>query len=215
MEHLLELAIYSIIFISGSVIGSFLNVVIYRFPKKENIAKRHALVEIFTGVICVMTFIVNGRNIESIFLFLFAAILIVIGWIDWDTMTIPNSLVISVMICALPFLVISTEIMVWERLVGFVVISVPMLLLAMAISGAFGGGDIKLMAASGLILGFKNNIVAMFIGVLIGGIYGIYLLRTKKVEKKGHMPFGPFLCVGCYLAALFGGEIIQWYLGLF
>lgn len=254
MYYLLFAVMYIMIFVYGSTIGSFLNVVIHRLPKKEDIvlershcpscgekiksydlipvisylllrgrcrncktyiSKRYPLVEMFTGVICVITFMVNGCNVVSIILFIFAAILIAIGFIDWDTMTIPDSLVISIIVCSVPLFFLQPEISVWERLVGFVVISVPMLLLTMIVPGAFGGGDIKLMAASGLVLGLGNNVVAAFIGVLIGGTYAIYLLRMKKVEKKSHMPFGPSLCIGCYIAALFGDAIIQWYLRFF
>ncbi len=245
---------YVMTFIYGSIIGSFLNVVIYRIPRKENIAlgrshcpncgeqiknydlipiisymilkgrcrnckthisKRYPLVEMFTGVICVCTFMVNGFNIISVLLAIYAMILIAISFIDWDTMMIPDELVISIIVCSIPFFFLQPEMLIWSRVGGFLIVSVPMLLLAMIVPGAFGGGDIKLMAASGLILGLGNTVVAAFIGILIGGTYAIYLLRTNKVERKGHMPFGPSLCMGCYIAALYGEAIIQWYLGFF
>lgn len=254
MTYIINTIMYAMIFIYGSVIGSFLNVVIYRVPRKENIAKgrshcpvcgtqiknydlipilsylllkgscrncqshiskRYPLVEIATGVICVFTFWMNGINVTSACLCIFASILLAIGLIDWDTMTIPDELVISIIICAIPFFFLQPEIAIWSRIAGFFIVSLPMLVLAMIIPGAFGGGDIKLMAASGLILGMANSVVAVFIGILIGGSYAIYLLYLKKIERKDHMPFGPSLCIGCYLGCLYGGRIIEWYLGFF
>jgi leader peptidase (prepilin peptidase)/N-methyltransferase len=64
------------------------------------------------------------------------------------------------------------------------------------IPGGFGGGDIKLMAAAGIVLGWKGNVFAFFIAALLGGVYGIYLLVTKKKGRKEHFAFGPFLSIG-------------------
>ena len=76
---------------------------------------------------------------------------------------------------------------------------------------AFGGGDIKLMAAAGLFLGWQNTLLAMFFGIVFGGMYGIYLLAAKKAGKKDHFAFGPFLCAGIVIAMLFGGPVLEWY----
>ena len=78
-------------------------------------------------------------------------------------------------------------------------------------AGGFGGGDIKLMAAAGLFLGWQNTLLAMFFGIVFGGIYGIYLLAAKKAGKKDHFAFGPFLCAGIVIAMLFGGPVLEWY----
>ena len=84
-------------------------------------------------------------------------------------------------------------------------------LLCLVIDGAFGGGDIKLMAAAGLFLGWQNTLLAMFFGIVFGGMYGIYLLAAKKAGKKDHFAFGPFLCAGIVIAMLFGGPVLEWY----
>ena len=94
---------------------------------------------------------------------------------------------------------------------GLLVLSPLLLLLCLAIDGAFGGGDIKLMAAAGLFLGWQNTLLAMFFGIVFGGMYGIYLLAAKKAGKKDHFAFGPFLCAGIVIAMLFGGPVLKWY----
>ena len=63
-------------------------------------------------------------------------------------------------------------------------VSVPMLLLTLAVPGAFGGGDIKLMAASGFFLGMDAIVCAMMFGLLTGGC----LLYTSRGALSG----GPF-----------------------
>ena len=90
------------------------------------------------------------------------------------------------------------------RLAGALCVSVPMLVLAVLIPGAFGGGDIKLMAACGLFLGWKITLVSTALAILFGGIYGCYLLAAKKADRKAHFAFGPFLCIGMAIGLLYG-----------
>ena len=98
------------------------------------------------------------------------------------------------------------------RLIGALIISVPMLILALVIPGAFGGGDIKLMAASGLLLGTASTVCAMFIGIVTGGGYAAVMLAGKKLEKKDQFAFGPFLALGLAAAVFWGDQIAAWYL---
>ncbi|MFI3115377.1 MAG: prepilin peptidase [Clostridia bacterium] len=179
---------------------------------KSVISPRYAIVEFFTGVIFLIAFLINGLNPLSIAIAGFSAILIVITLIDLDTMTIPDSLLVAIAVLIVPFAILQNNITIQERILGFFIISFPMFVLTMIIGGAFGGGDIKFMAVCGALLGAKDISVAMFIAILLGGIYSIYILLTKKVEKGTHIPFGPYLCVGCYIAVLYGTQIIDWYL---
>jgi leader peptidase (prepilin peptidase)/N-methyltransferase len=88
-----------------------------------------------------------------------------------------------------------------------------MLAMALFIPDAFGGGDIKLMAVAGFMLGMGNTLLATFIGILLGGAVAAWLLIKKTREK--HMAFGPYLCIGIMTSLLFGDIIIQWYFSLF
>lgn len=64
----------------------------------------------------------------------------------------------------------------------------------------FGGDDVKMMFAAGLVLGWKGNVAAFFIGVITGGVYAIVMLATKKKGRKDHFAFGPFLAAGILIA---------------
>jgi leader peptidase (prepilin peptidase)/N-methyltransferase len=70
------------------------------------------------------------------------------------------------------------------------------------------------MGACGILLGWKLEVVATVIAIVIAGIYAIFLLYQRKKERKEHFAFGPFLCVGMAVAILWGEEFITWYLGL-
>ena len=137
-------------------------------------------------------------------------ILLSVSLIDAETQTIPDRLNLALAVCGAVSVLLSPA--DWlPHIIGALCVSVPMFLLCLVIDGAFGGGDIKLMAAAGLFLGWQNTLLAMFFGIVFGGMYGIYLLAAKKAGKKDHFAFGPFLCAGIVIAMLFGGPVLEWY----
>jgi leader peptidase (prepilin peptidase)/N-methyltransferase len=78
-----------------------------------------------------------------------------------------------------------------------------------------GIGDIKLVTLIGLVTGFPLVLVALFFGIVIGGIVAIILLIFRKKGRKDVMPYGVFLAIGPIVALLWGNGIIDWYLKLF
>ena len=182
---------------------------------------RYLLVELLGGVLalgCRWRFGVAyaladglfGMRWQGLVALALCGVLLSIALIDAETQLIPNRLNAAVAVLAVVNLLLSPA--RWGgALIGAVCVSVPMLLLCLAIPGAFGGGDIKLMAAAGLFLGWQHTLLAMFFGILGGGFYGIYLLAAHKADKKDHFAFGPFLCVGIVLALLFGDPVLAWY----
>lgn len=99
-------------------------------------------------------------------------------------------------------------------LIGMVCVSGFLLLLYLITKGrGIGGGDIKLMAAAGLLLGWKHIILALILGCIIGSVIHIILM---KVSDKGRMlAFGPYLSVGIVISMLCGDRLLNWYLGIF
>lgn len=140
-------------------------------------------------------------------------ILLAITMIDFDTMIIPDGLNIAMFIVSIVLMYVR-HMSLLESIMGMFCISVPMILLNVLIAESFGGGDIKLMFVSGIALGWKYSLLAAFIGILLAGSYSIYLLVSKKINKKGHIAFGPYLSIGIFIALSYGSEIISWYLNL-
>ncbi|MDR5683544.1 MAG: prepilin peptidase [Armatimonadota bacterium] len=90
-----------------------------------------------------------------------------------------------------------------------------LLLIAMASRGGMGGGDVKLAAMMGTFLGWPLIGVGLFAGVLIGGLVALVLLATGIKKRKDHIPFGPALAVGGFVAMEWGRQLLRWYLGAF
>lgn len=180
---------------------------------KSPISLRYPMVELLGGVFAILVVWQYGWSLQSVLIFAFLCILTVTAFVDYDTMEIPNGFVIAALISGIAAIFLFPQISLLSRLIGFLCVSLPMLLITFLIPGAFGGGDIKLMAACGLFLGWQLTLLSFFLAVLGGGAYGGWLLITKKKGRKEHFAFGPFLCVGMAAAVFIGTPIINWYAG--
>ena len=78
-----------------------------------------------------------------------------------------------------------------------------------------GFGDVKLGVLMGVILGFPNALVALFLSYILGSIVAIFLLITKKREIGGRLPFGTFLVVSTIITMFYGELLLNWYLNLY
>ena len=214
------------IFLSGGVIFFYLGRLSRRLIFKEtekqedvNVLKKmtpaeNRMVSLAGGILALVITGYYGMSMAALTLFLVSAVLVMITVIDAYTQTIPP--VLNIILGALGLVSILTMpgISVAERVIGFFCISVPMLLIVLLVPGGFGGGDIKMMAASGILLGWKGNLAAFFIGLIIGGVYGAFLLISGKKGRKEHFAFGPCLSIGIFVSAYagIGMRIVDQYL---
>lgn len=159
---------------------------------------------------------VTGFNIlRALLVFALLAALYCVARIDAETMEIPNGLVLWCAACGVAAIFLFPEVTLLERGIGLVCVSVPLLLITLLIPDAFGGGDIKLMAACGLFLGWQSCLLAFFFALLGGGGCGAALMLTKKKGGRDHFAFGPFLCGGIALAVFAAEPVLAWYGGFF
>ena len=179
--------------------------------KKQGWLKIVVVTVIFTFVVtlCIMQFhftLMLGLSV------LVGGVLLAVGVIDYETQEIPDGLIVALVPLAVLAVWVWPEVGIISRAIGFFAVSVPLLVLALVINGAFGGGDIKLMAVCGFLLGWQNTLLAFFIAVVLGGGWAVYLLASGKGKRGQHIAFGPALCVGVVAAMLFGEGIVGWYM---
>ena len=201
---LCETILYVLIFFFGAGIFFFLNIIIYRVSRKFSF-----VTEIFGGIQALLSALWFEKYEVAVTVFAFLCVLYVVTLIDISTMEIEDGCHIAILIIALISLFTMPETGFVARLIGAFCISVPLLLITVLVPGSFGGGDIKLMAACGLFLGWKLALVSAFLAFLLGSAYGIYLLAAKKADRKTRFAFGPFLCVGMEIGLLWGQKLIQ------
>ena len=179
------------------------------------ISMQYPIIELACGFLAMAAYLRFGPVYFTIIAFGVPTILLAISVIDLKTSEIPDSLVIAVGVFAIAAIWLNPEVDIINRLIGLVVISLPMLIITFIVKGAFGGGDIKLMAACGFLLGWQATVLAFFLALILGGSYAIYLMLSGKRSRGEHMVFGPAICLGVAVALFFGNEIISWYLRIF
>jgi len=102
----------------------------------------------------------------------------------------------------------------FELIIGFFAVSVPLAIIYYVSKGkAMGGGDVKLMAAAGLFLGWKLALIALITGCLYGSV--IHIIRMKVSGEGKQLAMGPYLSAGIVTAIWFGKYIVEWYSGFF
>lgn len=239
---------YLIIFAAGMLIGSFLNVCIYRIPEgenivfgrsrcrsckevlkwyelipvvsflcqggkcrhcKEKISIQYPLVELAGGLICVWVVVVCGWTWESLLYCVCSSTLLVVGIIDERTFEIPPGC--NILIGILGGVHLLLDITHWQDYVTGMFIVSGLFLITYFLTGkkGIGGGDIKLMAAAGLLLGWQKILLALFIGSVAGMVIHLALMKIRGRSRV--LAFGPYLAAGIFAAMLYGDVIFMWY----
>ena len=69
--------------------------------------------------------------------------------------------------------------------------------------GGLGGGDVKMAALTGAVVGYPGVLSAGLVTAIAGGVTAAVLLVTRRAERGGHVPYGPYIALGA-IAALLG-----------
>lgn len=250
---------YPIAFIFGALIGSFLNVCIYRIPRGLSVVSpssrcpacgtairpydnipivsflalrgrcrycgakisiRYPVVEALNAALYAAVLWRYGVGWHTPFLFAFSSAMIVITFIDLDFQIIPDLITLP----GIPLGLVASSLLLpdpfardsflgfKEGVVGFLSGGGIFYLIAVLSRGGMGGGDIKLMAMVGALMGWKAVLLTTFAGSLSGSLVGIFLMVFKGKGRKTKVPFGPFLAAGAIITLFFGQEILALYL---
>lgn len=256
---------YLIVSLFGLIVGSFLNVCIYRIPRglsiiipssrcpscntpikpwdnipivsyillggkcrfcKAKISFRYPLVELLNAIMYALILWRFDFGWHTVIYLVFSSSLIVITFIDLDFQIIPDKITLSGI--PIGFLVgsfllpdpfaRSSLLGMKESLIGMVTGFGLFYLVALIGSAIFkkealGGGDVKMMAMVGALMGWKTVLLTTFLGSLTGSIVGVLLTVLKGKDRKAQLPFGPFLALGTIITLFYGQEILSWYLG--
>jgi leader peptidase (prepilin peptidase) / N-methyltransferase len=175
--------------------------------------------ELATGILFALFTYQLGLQSELIAGLFFVSILVVITITDLREMLIPNRIIFFAMAVGAGLRLFAHTLPIWNYLSAFVV-GIGILYLIARISSALlkkegiGGGDLKLFAFIGLILGIKLTLLAIFISSLLGTIFGLCLIIIGKYDKNRYLPFGPFIAAGSMITYLWGNHLVKWYMEL-
>jgi len=100
----------------------------------------------------------------------------------------------------------------WGPIIAGFFASLFFLSLVIASRGRWMGlGDVKLAFLMGLLLGFPNIFVALFLSFTLGSIVGILLIAGKRKSFSSQLPFGTFLTLATFIAFFWGDQLFSFY----
>ncbi|MCR5625017.1 MAG: A24 family peptidase [Lachnospiraceae bacterium] len=179
------------------------------------ISNQFIVMQLLNIILYIATILYLGLNLETVLLCLFITALITISMVDFRIYEIPDSYNLFILILGIFISIIDRNEIV-SHLIGMVVISGFLFLVALisVFMGreAMGGGDIKLMFASGLVLGVKGIVVAFIVGCIAGSV--IHLVRMLVTKADHQLSFGPYLAMGMVYSVFFGERTCNWYLNI-
>ncbi len=183
------------------------------------IGLRYPTVELLGGLFALATYLKFDLNVEALIYFAFIACLLVVTFIDLDHRIIPD-------VITLPGIPISfaagfalPDMTYPAALLGILVGGGSLFLVAWVYSlitkkEGMGGGDIKLLAMMGALIGWQGVVFTIFVSSLVGTLSGLAVMLQSRKGMKLAVPFGPFLAIGGITYIFFGTRLIDWYFNL-
>lgn len=185
----------------------------------EKISARYPIVESLNAILYTVALLCLDLSVQTILTCVFFSLLIVVAFMDWDTLEIDLRVLLCIALLAIPSALLTDTLSIPKRLIGAVCVSVPFYLIG-ELTGAIikkrtgekvrgiEMGDTYLMAAAGLFVGPKCVIVSAVVGIFAAAIGG---LISKKITGESKFAFGPYLAFGLVIGCLFGEQLIEFY----
>lgn len=199
----------------------------------EPISVRYLVLEAITGVMFLIVIghfvpalagspdtasIVAGAVALIAFLY-FAAVSVALAAIDIDVHRLPDRIVLPSYAAAVPLavagLIQGDLVAIWRMLAAAGILVAFYLVLALLKPGGMGLGDVKLAGVIGLFLGYlgwAQLAVGVGAAFLLGGVFGIVLMLTKRAGRMTAVAFGPWMLAGAWIGIFFAEAIAAAYL---
>ncbi len=183
---------------------------------KTRISPRYPLIEIATGAL----FAALGWRFGAVPTVLlwcgFAATLVALAAIDWDTTLLPDNLTLPLLWAGLVAgalgWTLSLGDALWGAVAGYLSLwSVYWIFKLTTGKEGMGFGDFKLLAALGAWLGVKMILPIVLAASVLGALVGLLMKLGGNLREGRYVPFGPFLA-GAGLVVLFAGQtrVLNW-----
>jgi leader peptidase (prepilin peptidase)/N-methyltransferase len=185
---------------------------------RDPISWRYPLVEALSVAVGLLVLWQFGATWEGLRAFVLSLALVTVAFTDLETLLIPNRITLPGIVAGLLLRLYPSPLHVvdglWGALVAggifYVIMRVSPLVFGRE---GMGFGDVKLAAMMGAFLGLSVVLVAIFLGVVAGGVTAVVLLLSGQRRLGEYLPFGTFLALGGVIAALWGRPLLAWYLG--
>lgn len=183
---------------------------------KKPISARYPLVELATGLLSLLVFLLLGPTLQMLAALGFCWALIALTMIDFDTQLLPDDITLPLMWAGLLLNIQGLFVPLPDAVIGAAagylsLWSVYWLFRLATGKEGMGYGDFKLMAALGAWLGWMALPLILLLSSVVGSVIGIGYLIVRR--QSAPFAFGPYIAIAGGIALLWGNSLLNWYLG--
>ena len=194
-----------LIFILGLIIGSFLNCLVWRLHVGKTLGGRsqctrcHKKIFWYDNIPVISFLVLKGRCRHCK------------KKISWQYPLVELATIPAAIFAFIANILLGMD---WKSLIFGGIIGGGIFLAQFLLSRGkwIGGGDIRLGAVMGLMLGWQMVLLALFLSYTIGAAISIILVALKYKKFSSKVPFGAFLSSATILVLLYGDKLLGWYL---
>lgn len=189
----------------------------------EKLSKQYLWSEIISAVVFTSIIYKYDISLNALQYLIWASLLMACSFADLEGYIIPDRFIIAAAVVRAVFILISGDIVgeLTFTILGGIAVAAGLLIIVTVFEKiikreAMGGGDIKLIFATGIYLGWQKNILCIFAACIIGIIFGVATQKKRETQEDAKIfPFGPSIAVAAWLCLLFGDRLINGYMSLF
>ncbi len=182
---------------------------------RARISPLYPLTELVTALLFLYAYQLFGLTTDFMIALLLISLLLIIVVSDLAYMIIPDKVLLFFFLLFLVGRMIRPLEPWWDSLAGGAVGFLLLLLIALASKGGMGGGDIKLFAVIGFVIGMKGVLLTFFLSCALGAVIGLVLMGFGLVQRGKPMPFGPFIAAAAMIVYFKGEALLSWYSSFF
>ncbi len=188
---------------------------------REHISIRYTLVEIANMLLWLLSAILFWKEsiVYACVAMIASSVLICIFFIDLEHMLIFNRFTLTIVALGLVAMFFDSYTTILDHVIGgasgaLVFVGLYFGSILVLKKEGFGWGDVKLVAAAGLLLGWQKLVLSMLIASVSACIVLLLVKLINKDENGKEYPFAPFIVAGIMTSLLVGEPIITWYMNL-
>jgi leader peptidase (prepilin peptidase)/N-methyltransferase len=130
------------------------------------------------------------------------AMLVLLTATDLEQRRLPHLLLDPLIVACVVFVPFNPTVAPLEAIIGCAAAVAFLGVLGLVIRDGVALGDLYLVGALGLLLGWQGIFIAVFVGGLLASVASLALILGRRVGRRSYIPFGPFLVAGVVLTLL-------------
>lgn len=223
---------YIVVAVLGAAAGQISDLLNYLLPKHKKVfsvtnlkeyfntfSPKYILMLISALIYIIILYRYGVNDVNAVKYMALTPLLVSAFYIDYKLQIIPNRLTMTIFEVGLIFTFLNGIINLNIAISMFQgLIAGCLMFLLITIIGGFifgketmGFGDVKLMAALGLFVGFQGIIAIAILSFLVAAAFSIVLLIVQKVRHKElieYIAFGPFIVIATFIVMFVPLEVL-------